>query len=66
MPLGSPQVESGLLLERDGKPVLQRDGGGTWRLEFSSRYRHLLGQRVRITGSRDEFDLIAVKAVDAI
>lgn len=66
MPMRSPQDESGLLLERDGQPILQRDDGGAWRLEFTCRYQHLLGKRVHITGSRDEFDLIAVNTVKAI
>lgn len=63
MPMWTPQDECGLLLEHAGQPVLQRDDGGTWRLEFNRRYRHFLGRRVRVTGSRDEFDLIAVKAI---
>lgn len=64
--MGSPQDDNGLLLERAGAPVLRRDDGGTWRLEISGKYRHLLGQRVHVTGTRDEFDLIAVRSIDPL
>lgn len=66
MPMWTPQDEDGLLLEHAGQPILERDNGGTWRLELTRKYRHLLGRRVRVTGTRDEFDLIAVRSIDPL
>ena len=61
----------GMLLRRGdgGGLVLDVPGGGTWRLDLGVvaawRARRLVGMRVRITGVRDGFDLLAVETVAA-
>ncbi|MFP5434374.1 MAG: DUF5818 domain-containing protein [Alphaproteobacteria bacterium] len=64
MPRGTRHELTGILLEGDGLyPVLRVPDGGEWRLEVTKRYRHLLGQRVSVTGVRDGFDLLAVDQI---
>ena len=65
MPRGTPHHEVGLLLELGGGLVLEHDDGGIWRLDAPWRVRRLLGRRVRITGERDGFDLLAVLSIEA-
>lgn len=55
-----------LLLERHGTLVLDIRDGGTWRLDAGWRARRLLGRRGKVTGIRDDFDLLAVKTTEAI
>jgi hypothetical protein len=38
-------------------------GGGQWRLEVLGRCDHLLGQRVRVEGTRDGHDLVNVDRI---
>lgn len=66
VPRGSRHVETGLLLQ--GKPwlVLRRDDGGEWRLDAPARAYRLVGQRVRVDGVRDGFDLLAVEAIEPL
>lgn len=66
MPLGTRHEVEGLLLERQGELVLDVRDGGTWRLDAGWRARRLLGRRVRVTGPRDGFDLLAVKTIEAV
>jgi hypothetical protein len=40
------------------------DDGGEWRLDVSGRYHHLLGRRVRVSGTRSEFDMLDVKRIE--
>lgn len=54
----------GLLLEHRGALVLDVEDGGTWRLDAGRSARRLVGQRVRVEGIRDGFDLLAVKRID--
>ena len=44
-------------------PVLRVQDGGEWRLDMSQRYRHLMGQQVRVVGKREDFDLLAVEEI---
>ncbi|HEX8556001.1 MAG TPA: DUF5818 domain-containing protein [Sphingomonas sp.] len=53
-----------MLLEHHGALVVDVTGGGTWRLDAGRRARRLLGQRVRIVGVRDGFDLLFVEQID--
>ncbi|MDP1027037.1 DUF5818 domain-containing protein [Sphingomonas sp. KR1UV-12] len=67
MPRGSKVIETGWL-NRDGKElILRRDGGGRWRLDCGLitewRANRMLGQRVRVLGVRDAFDVIGVTAI---
>jgi Protein of unknown function (DUF5818) len=64
MPLGTRHELIGVLLEHQGGLVLDVDDGGTWRLDAGRGARRLLGQRVRVEGIRDGFDLLAVKRID--
>lgn len=64
MPLGTRHELIGLLLEHHGGLVLDVEDGGTWRLDVERGARRLLGQRVRVEGIRDGFDLLAVKRID--
>lgn len=66
MPMGTRHEVEGLLLEEHGGLVLDVRDGGTWRLEAGWRARRLLGRRVRVTGIRDGFDLLAVQTIEAI
>ncbi len=68
MPLGTRHDEVGILNERAGRYFLRLDGGGEWRLELGlfmlRRGRRLAGRRVRLTGVRDGYDLLAVKRLE--
>lgn len=64
MPRGSNHKVTGILLEVGVYPVLRMDGGGQWRLDPSCRYRHLVGQRVRVFGTRADFDVLDVKRIE--
>lgn len=55
-----PITETGILLADQGRFVLQIEGGGCWRLEAPRKLKAMLGQRVRIEGSRVDFDVIEV------
>ena len=61
MPLGSRHEETGRLLRRGHELVLERDDGGTWRLDAPWSAQRLVGRRVAVAGIRDEFDLLAVE-----
>jgi hypothetical protein len=45
-------------------PVLRMPDGGEWRLEVLKRHKHLFGTRVKVTGTRDGFDLLAVDRIE--
>jgi len=64
MPLGTRHELIGLLLEEQGRIVLDAEDGGTWRLDAGRGARRLLGERVRVEGIRDGFDLLAVERID--
>jgi len=70
MPMGSRHDETGWLNERDGQWILRRDEGGRWRLDVGFwtawRSRKLIGKRVRIVGTRGEFDLLNVDRIEAL
>ncbi|WP_353739207.1 DUF5818 domain-containing protein [Sphingomonas sp. NIBR02145] len=57
MPLGVALSLEGLLLEDGRHLYLRMDDGGGWRIEAGWSARKLVGQRVRIEGTRDGFDL---------
>lgn len=63
MPQRTRHNETGILLTERGRLVLARDDGGIWLLDAGWRTRRHLGRRVRITGIRDGFDLLAVTSV---
>lgn len=63
--MGTRHDETGLLLERRGQLLLQRDQGGTWRLDADWNARRFLGQRVRVHGIRSGFDLLDVTRMAA-
>lgn len=63
MPRGTRHDLTGLLLANGPYPVLRVADGGEWRLDISSRYRHLLGQHVRVQGIRSEFDMLDVDMI---
>ena len=70
MPMGSRHDETGWLNERDGQWLLRRDEGGRWRLDVGFwtawRSKGLIGKRVRIVGTRGEFDLLNVDRIEAL
>lgn len=53
----------GVLLDGELFPTLRVPDGGQWRLDLPGRYRHLVGQRVRVIGSRGEFDMLDVERI---
>lgn len=63
MPLGTKHDESGVMLAERGQIFLQRDDGGRWRLETRKPISHLVGQRVRVKGVRDAFDILAASSI---
>lgn len=63
MPMGTRHEIVGLLLEDRSELVVEVDGGGTWRIDAGWRARRLLGQRVKVVGVRDGFDLLAVETI---
>lgn len=70
MPRGTRHELTGILLRRGRDHVLEIAGGGTWRLDLGLRAawraRDLVGLRVRVTGVRDGFDLLAVDGIDRV
>jgi hypothetical protein len=64
MSRGADHEETGILLELGVYPVLRMDDGGQWRLDLSCRYRHLIGQTVRVFGTRADFDVLDVKRIE--
>lgn len=69
MPRGTTHEVFGRLMEDHGCWSLLTDAGGVWRLDPGWRRRSTLRRlatgRVRLLGIRDDFDLLAVKSVDA-
>ena len=64
MPRGSQHELTGILLGGELYPLLRVDDGGEWRLDVSGRYHHLLGRRVRVSGTRSESDMLDVKRIE--
>jgi hypothetical protein len=64
MPRGTRHDLIGRLREIDGRWSPRPDDGGEWRLDVGlllmCRARRLAGDRVRVIGVRDGFDLLAV------
>ncbi|NWK94345.1 hypothetical protein DM806_01320 [Sphingobium lactosutens] len=63
MPRGTRHDLTGVLLMRGASPILRMADGGEWRLDLSGRYRHLLGNLVRVEGCRSEFDMLDVEII---
>lgn len=63
MPRGTTHNIDGLLLSGNFYPVLRVDGGGQWRLDLPAKFRKLIGKRVRVEGTRSEFDMLDVSMV---
>lgn len=66
MPRGSHHEETGLLLEDHGQLSLSVDAGGMWRLDAPLAAQKLVGRRVRVIGTRSEFDLLDVRIIHAL
>ncbi|NWK95023.1 hypothetical protein DM806_04930 [Sphingobium lactosutens] len=64
MPRGARHELVGVLVVDGAWPVLRVADGGEWRLDLSGRYRHLLGNRVRVWGCRSEFDMLDVDRIE--
>jgi hypothetical protein len=64
VPIGSRHDETGRLRWERGALILLRDEGGRWRLEADRRAQRFVGQRVRVIGTRDEFDLLSVAWIE--
>jgi hypothetical protein len=63
VPLGSHHLEEGLLLRERSTLILQRNDGGRWRLDADAGAEELLGQRVRVSGVRSDFDVLTVNQI---
>lgn len=66
LPRGTRHDVIGLLNGNWPFPNLRVKDGGTWRLHISLRHRHLIGQQVRVIGTRSDFDLLDVQYIEAI
>lgn len=66
MPIGTSHVETGVLALEGRALTLQRDGGGRWRLDAPRRLWRLVGRRVRLSGTRVDFDWLAVDSFDLL
>jgi hypothetical protein len=65
MPMGTKHELVGLLLQgQRGGLVLRPDDGGEWRLDAGWSVRRLIGRRVRLEGTRVEFNTIDVRLVE--
>jgi hypothetical protein len=65
VPRGTHHRVQGLLLrDAGGGLCLRCDGGGEWRLEAPASARSLVGHRVTATGTRDDFNLLAVLSIE--
>ena len=66
MPHGSHHDETGWLNEDNRRLLLRRDAGGSWQLDAPAKAWRFVGQRVRVTGIRAEFNLLEVTSIDAL
>lgn len=67
MPLGTRHIETGRLRRIGILWALDVDGGGTWRLDGSRRkLDRLVGDRVRVEGVREGFDLLGVTRIGPV
>ena len=68
MPKGVRYEEVGLLLEGNwpANLILQRDDGGVLRLDANAAACRLVGQRVRVVGTRSDFDILDVDTITAV
>ena len=63
IPPGTFHIEIGLLLRQRGGLILQRDGGGRWRLETELDAERFLGTRVRVEAINSGVDLLDVSRI---
>lgn len=61
--MGTDHTVTGLLMLDRGEPVLEVDGGGTWRLQIGRNARRFVGYRVTIEGVRVGFDVLDVDLI---
>jgi hypothetical protein len=52
--------------ERFADLVLRRNDGGVWRLDTRPRDWAFIGCRVRLTGTRVDFDLLNVHTIETL
>lgn len=65
MPRNTRHDERGILGREGGMLFLKRDdGGGVWRPDALAKAHDLIGRRVRLSGTRDGFDLLAVDRIE--
>lgn len=64
MPRGTRHELIGILLGGDPYPVLRVADGGEWRLDSPRFCRHLLGHKVRVVGTRSDFDMLDVERIE--
>lgn len=66
MPLGGRLDLSGLLLRDGDRLTLRIAGGGEWIIDppLFARTRQLVGQRVRVVGTRGGFNLVNADDID--
>jgi len=64
MPRGTRHDLIGILLGDGPYPVLRVADGGEWRLDCTRSCRHFLGQRVRVVGTRSDFDMLDVEWIE--
>lgn len=64
MPRGSRHELTGMLLAHGQSLTLRVADGGERRLDVPARAWSLVGRRITVTGTRDDFDLLAVASME--
>ena len=66
MPRPSTHIIEGLILQGSVYPILRTDDGGRWQLDLPQHYHAMVNRRVRVEGTRSQFDMLDVTRVTAL
>ncbi|WP_264592690.1 DUF5818 domain-containing protein [Sphingobium sp. B1D7B] len=66
MSRNSKYALAGLVLQDGVKVILRVDDGGEWCLAPERSFSYYLGRRVRVSGTREGFDLLSVISIEPI
>lgn len=63
MPVSQPIRETGFLVDSAQGPLLKVSGGGMWRIEPSRAVNRLIGEHVKVEGTRAGFNDLACERI---